>query len=268
MARLQLEPTSYAGIIRRARMARGLSQEELASQIGVSRNTVAAWETSHSRPDLDTIPELCRVLKISLASFFGIKRNSRSVQEQAILDLFFSLEEPDREVIQWEMESIKERREKKFRDETLSSYVTCFSSTLGVAAGFGATLQDEAGEEVILLKDKLTSRADEVVTVTGRSMEPTFFDGDKVLVERCDSLKPGEIGIFLVEDTGFIKEYQSDGLYSHNPDYPVMTFHEHTSVLCVGRVLGVLNDSQLPSEKQLQIIEESRQNHSGKKVRI
>lgn len=268
MARLQLDHGSYAEIIRKARSARNLSQDELASRLGISRNTVASWETAHSRPDLDMIPLLCRVLRISLASFFGIQPSARKVKEQQILDLFFSLEESDQEVIEWEMEAIQEKRERKYRAETLASYVTCFRSSLDVAAGFGATLQDEAGEPIYLIKDSLTEQADEVITVSGRSMEPTYYDGDRLLVQRCDQVRPGEIGIFLVNDTGYVKEYREDGLHSHNPVYPVMSFDEFTAVRCAGRVLGVLRDNQLPTEKQLRIIEESKREVSGKKARI
>jgi signal peptidase I len=34
----------------------------------------------------------------------------------------------------------------------------------------------------------------EIITVTGDSMEPTFHDGDDLLVEHTKELSPGEIG--------------------------------------------------------------------------
>lgn len=46
------------------RMEKGLSQEDLAEQIGVSRQSVSKWETGQSVPDLDKI--------IKLADLFGV----------------------------------------------------------------------------------------------------------------------------------------------------------------------------------------------------
>ena len=46
----------YGEIIRIRRKALNMNQADLASRVGVSRNTVAGWETGHSRPDLDCLP--------------------------------------------------------------------------------------------------------------------------------------------------------------------------------------------------------------------
>lgn len=46
------------------RKARGLSQEELAEQLGVSRQAVSKWESGQSLPDLDKI--------LALSEFFGV----------------------------------------------------------------------------------------------------------------------------------------------------------------------------------------------------
>ena len=64
----------YGELIRKRRSALGMNQAELAARVGVSRNTVAGWETNHSRPDLGTLPDLCRALRISLDAFFGQER--------------------------------------------------------------------------------------------------------------------------------------------------------------------------------------------------
>ena len=50
--------------IQALRKARGLSQEELAAQIGVSRQAVSKWEAGQSQPDLDKV--------LALSDFFGV----------------------------------------------------------------------------------------------------------------------------------------------------------------------------------------------------
>ena len=285
---------AFGEVIRVRRKGLELNQEELAARLGVSRNTVAGWETGHSRPDLATVPSLCRALKISLNTFFGL-RESRSGEEKRILDKFFALNEGDREIVEWQMEMLAEKRAEQARREALTAkqtetfrrddpaarraeqlrrddltvkrpgpfgrkapngFVTVYASDLAAAAGIGSPLDEARGQEMVLLKDRETERADEVITVNGPSMEPTFRDGDRVLVEHTTVLRPGEIGIFTVDGEGFIKEYQPEGLVSHNPAYPVMRFAEEQEVRVIGRVIGTLKEEQLPTKEQLEELEE------------
>ena len=48
------------------RKSKSLSQESLAEQIGVSRQTVAKWENGESVPDLEMAERLSQVLDVSL----------------------------------------------------------------------------------------------------------------------------------------------------------------------------------------------------------
>ena len=249
----------YGEIIRRRRTALGLKQAELAERGGVSRNTVAGWETNHSRPDLGTLPALCRALKISLNAFFGLEKK-RTAEENRVLEVFSELEAQDRESILWQMEALRDRRAEQRRMKEpvpIPRVVALFRNERGAAAGFGAALGEAQGEKMVLLADRDTERADEVITVCGRSMEPTFYDGDQVLVQHTKELREGEIGIFLVDNEGYIKEYRKDGLHSHNPEFRTMTFHEDQNVRCIGRVIGKLREEQLPTREQMNRIAEA-----------
>ncbi len=250
-----LQTPDFAGMIRLARKAQDMNQEQLAARVGVTRNTVAGWETGHSRPDLATVPALCRALRISLNRFFGL-RESRSEKEREVLELLFSLEEEDRQVLLWQAEAIRDRRMQQLREATLGRFRKIWVSDLGVAAGFGATLDEAAGTEMFILAEG-AGQADEVITVSGRSMEPTFYEGDQVLVRHCKELREGEIGIFLTEGEGFIKEYRKDGLHSHNPQYATMKFTDLNDVQLVGKVIGTVTGDMLPDDKQLKILEET-----------
>lgn len=250
-----MDASSYAKIIRQARAARGLNQEALASLVGVSRNTVASWETAHSRPDLDTVPVLCKALHISLSAFFGIHAgdqfSARQSEDRSILAAFRALGPEDRKVLLWEAEALAARRAESTVKKVVVPLVSCFESDLDAAAGFGSMLEDSSGKQIWLRKGPLTAKADEVIRVSGHSMEPTFPDGSRVLVQHCSSVRPGEIGIFISDGVGYIKEYQPDGLHSHNPVYPVMKFDSRSSVLCAGKVLGLLEEDMLPDQNEL-----------------
>lgn len=47
------------------RKKKGLSQEEVANILNVSRQTVSKWETGESRPDFDKIVPICELFEIS-----------------------------------------------------------------------------------------------------------------------------------------------------------------------------------------------------------
>lgn len=50
--------------IKKLRNSLGISQQKLANQIGVSRSTIAMWETGQSQPDNDMLK--------NMANFFGV----------------------------------------------------------------------------------------------------------------------------------------------------------------------------------------------------
>ena len=51
--------------ISKYRKAKGLTQEGLAAQMGVSSQAVSKWETDASCPDISALPQLCKILSIT-----------------------------------------------------------------------------------------------------------------------------------------------------------------------------------------------------------
>ena len=51
--------------ISKYRKAKGLTQEGLAAQMGVSSQAVSKWETDASCPDISALPQLCKILGIT-----------------------------------------------------------------------------------------------------------------------------------------------------------------------------------------------------------
>ena len=51
--------------IAKFRKAKGLTQEELANQLSVSSQAVSKWENDASCPDINLLPQLCRVLGVT-----------------------------------------------------------------------------------------------------------------------------------------------------------------------------------------------------------
>ena len=56
---------SFADRLKDARRAAGLSQEELAEQLDVSRQAVGKWEQGQAYPEVEKLLALCAVLNVS-----------------------------------------------------------------------------------------------------------------------------------------------------------------------------------------------------------
>lgn len=66
----------FANRLFELRKSHGLSQEELAERIGVSRQAVSKWERSEASPDTDNIIELSKIYGISLDELVHGKKDS------------------------------------------------------------------------------------------------------------------------------------------------------------------------------------------------
>jgi len=58
--------------IQQLRKAAGLSQEQFADLIGVSRQAVSKWETDQSTPDVDNLILICNTFHVSSDELLGI----------------------------------------------------------------------------------------------------------------------------------------------------------------------------------------------------
>jgi len=70
------------------RKALGLSQEQLAEQVGVSRQSISKWETGQSVPELDKVVALSRVFGVSTDTLLGNKTETEDTAEPATMDSY------------------------------------------------------------------------------------------------------------------------------------------------------------------------------------
>lgn len=111
---------------------------------------------------------------------------------------------------------------------------------LPVSAGPGVYLDDARSEKITVPGNEKTAEADYALRISGNSMEPKFHDGDVLLVQNAESVEVGELGIFLLDGSGFFKAFGGDRLLSLNPDYGPIMLKDFSDVQCRGRVIGKL----------------------------
>ena len=61
-----MDQTRIGTFIAVLRKEKGLTQKELAEQIGISDKTVSKWETGNGMPDIAYLSPLCEVLDINV----------------------------------------------------------------------------------------------------------------------------------------------------------------------------------------------------------
>lgn len=112
-------------------------------------------------------------------------------------------------------------------------------SVYKVSAGCGFESDEGDNWETIEILDTPEARrADYALTISGESMEPVYYDGDIVLVKMQDTVEMGQIGIFILDGSGYIKKYCGDHLVSLNEVYDDILFSDYENIKCSGRVIG------------------------------
>lgn len=243
--------------IRRYRMAENLTQSQLAEMMQVTRNTICNWEAGRRRPDIEALPLLCKALGITYYEFFG-DAVSLSRDDLNLIERYHDLTNDNQFVVSRMINTMLEVQDTQRRRKIIDGNRRMFWNAEKTAAGSGNPLESRArGKYVYLHIDADVEVADEIISVTGDSMEPTFHDGDALLVEYIHELKPGEIGIFVANGEGLVKEYRKNGLHSHNPAYPLLRFSKEDDVRCVGRVLRALTQDEFASPEELEVLKDA-----------
>lgn len=132
-----------------------------------------------------------------------------------------------------------------------STYIPSASAVVGgrrsislydmpVSAGTGMYLDAESAEEINIPDTVKTQMADYALRIRGNSMEPKYRNGDILLIENCDSVEVGELGIFVLDGEGYFKQFGGDRLISFNSEYGDIMLKDFSSAECMGRVIGKL----------------------------
>ena len=229
--------------IKKYRNIKGMTQQDIADALGESSGRVIYnWEKGIGRPDCDKLARLCDLLGVSADELIGCKSMAQrpTATEWTMLQKYRALDEHGKEVVDYLIDSeYKSVRLSMKKPKPRMLKIDWF--TLPASAGTGNILDSDLAEELLVPESAEAEQADFVISVGGDSMEPTYHDGDKVFVEKCDSVDIGEVGIFVVNGDVYIKELGNQCLISHNEKYNPIRIGENDSVYCCGRVIGIVN---------------------------
>lgn len=96
---------NYGNNIKAIRIARGLSQADVASALGVSRNTVSSWEVGRTEPNMEMVSKLAKLFTCKTDDF--ITGNTApsfdyvlSDQERTLIETLRTASDSERQSIQ------------------------------------------------------------------------------------------------------------------------------------------------------------------------
>ena len=249
----------FANRLKDLRSLAHLTQIEFADELGLSKSAVGNWESGRTRPDLANIPAICRALGITAEEFFRDNNTEAPQNEKAeakLLSSYRRLSKAHQDVV-LEMtdrllmaESIMAREARRETKEVVNLVAIPLAED-AVAAGVNLDSFDACCKQVYLHDTPVIRRADMIFHVNGDSMEPKYPNQCYVLVKRDDDPRYGDVGIFQVDNSLFIKEYRKEGLYSLNPKWPLMRKENYGSIRFVGRVISVLDESAFATEDEI-----------------
>lgn len=218
-----------------------LTTKELSDRSGIPISTLSKLLTGESNnPTLKNLQALANVFRCSLNDFGALDTFDLSIssseREQikkirkmdsygqkavnALIDIEFeriSQTEPNADAIRW---------------------VNLPFQLLKASAGSGQFLDTENFEMRTFKNPPVT--ADFALQISGDSMEPKFSDEETVFVHQQPDLEDGQIGIFVFNGEGYIKQMDRKGhsLISLNAKYDPILITGADQFRIVGKVVG------------------------------
>ena len=238
---------SIGSRIKECREKLGITQEELATLLGVSKGAIGNYEAGIGYPKVENMTKLFTILKTDANFLFQDEVSTKikemlTSQEREHIHKYRQLDDYGKEAV----DSILNVEYKRctshvVEEQSDEQEIEIKHSYYKVSAGTGFTLGNDDEWETISIPDTNEARkADFALTIQGNSMEPVYYDGDIVLVKEQPTIDVGQVGIFTVDGEGYIKKYGGDRLVSLNAEYDDIIFAEHDEdrIRCVGKVIG------------------------------
>ena len=78
-----MDQKKIGAFLKDLRRERGITQEQLAEQLGVSGRTISRWETGNNMPDISLLVEIAEFFDVSIPEIIKGERKSEIMKEEA-----------------------------------------------------------------------------------------------------------------------------------------------------------------------------------------
>lgn len=245
----------FGAVIQKYRKKARLSQPKMAKMMEVNRNTITNWENNKNRPSLDDTKILCETLGIPLYELFGMYDEMvPTTQERTLLRQYRKLSSVSQKFIESMIRNMLQEEVDARNDMLRDSYFILPLQSTPAAAGTGCEFNELKPEPVFIKKNRLSTEADTLIRVSGRSMEPVYHNGDLVYVKYTKDVENNDIVICSSADGAVIKRKYDNKLYSLNPNLPYGEKNEDDHVQVIGKVIGTVNADEIPDKEDTALL--------------
>lgn len=194
-------------IIKKKRLEKNMSLEDVGKLVGVGKSTVRKWENGMiENMGRDKIVALSKALDISPIDILGM--SEKDLPKSSIETIYNQLEKPRQtKVYNFAEYQLKEQQRKSKISIMIKGYVS---------AGSGEWL--ESNEEEVEFNGEVPEH-DFAVRVNGNSMTPLFDDKQIIFVKGTSEARDGQIVICRVNSDAYVKKLSGNKLVSLNKDY-------------------------------------------------
>ena len=234
--------------INRIRKEKGMSVDELCLLSGVPKGTLSKITAEiTTNPTIDTVQAIARALGCRLDDFDDSPRSGQTSlvtdDELKHIKKYRSLDDYGQEavdaVLEVEYQRVQAEEDAK---NNIIDYEELLEFVEPVSAGTGIHMDTVGSSKSIrVISNIYTRKADYVLHVSGNSMEPKYHNGDKILVQEVPDVDIGEIGVWMIDGRGYVKQKAEGMLLSLNPEYPPIRPRDTWQQVCQGRVVGLLD---------------------------
>ena len=205
----------FSAIIKSLRIERGITQEQLAALLKVSRSTIGMYETGSREPDFETLEAIADIFNVDMDYLMGRSTVERKnpVAAPPIPAGFQPLPQRDR--------------------IPRVGQIACGTPILA--------------EENVEAYDEVPSEwhADFTLLCQGDSMEPKIKNGDVVAIHSQPMVENGEVAAVRIGEEATLKRVYYNGntiiLQAENPTFPPLVYNrqEAEDIHIEGKAVGL-----------------------------
>ncbi|MCI5550276.1 MAG: helix-turn-helix domain-containing protein [Clostridiales bacterium] len=230
-----------ADVLSTRRKELGMTIDELVSRSGIPKGTLNKILNGVTRdPQLETVKTISHALGLTLDDIDDRhKEEVFTADDRAMLSEYRQCSDSSKRLIRAliHIAAQTDTEETHVQEDMTEMIIFDYPAAAG-----NPLYAEDSYSRISFPSSEIPPRTDFGVRISGASMEPTIPDGSIVWLRKQDAIDPGEIGIFMLDDSAVCKRLALHGnelyLHSDNVKYRDIHISGDTDARCVGLVLG------------------------------
>lgn len=221
---------------------KGINANELAESTGITPSTIySIIKRDNTKVDIEVLIRICEALDVNVEIFYQEYMKNKKTSRQtslspSFIDKYNAIDENGKKLVNVVLDMEYERCNAT-KKQPAFTFRRLSANKASAGTGFDLNNPDE-WKEIEVVDTPEARQADFAVEVEGASMEPDYYDGDIVYISLASEVLIGQVGLFIQNGKGYIKEAGNGRIISRNPKYDDI-YPTDGDIECKGRVIGV-----------------------------